>query len=446
MLLVVVIWGLAFVATGLALDSFSPPMLTALRFAIAALPALVLPRPAVSWPRLIAIGSTLFAGQFLLQFFAITDGVPPGLASLLVQTQALFTIMFAAMVLRERPTARQIAGVITAFAGLVLIVLTVGQDLTPLGFGLAMGSAISWGVGNILLKGLGDVDMLHLVVWLSLVPPLPALALALMVDGPAALAYDLSIASSSAVLSALYLGVVATLFAYAVWGRLLRRYPAATVTPFALLVPFVGGYSSALVFGEQFGPLRLAGMALVLLGIAVIVLPWDRLAVRSRSRGREAGAGLAVEPAGRADAPGVVELIGRVYLEYGFVYVPDVEVPDLFRFEEHYAAPRGAFYVVRDGGVIVGSVGVERLEDGSAELHRLYLDARLRGRGTGRALVETVLEWCRAQQIGRLILWSDTRFDQAHRLYERMGFRRTGERILPDDLNQTREYGFERPV
>ena len=159
-----------------------------------------------------------------------------------------------------------------------------------------------------------------------------------------------------------------------------------------------------------------------------------------------ASTALAVEPARGADAPGVVELIGRVYLEYGFVYVPDVEVPDLFRFEEHYAAPRGAFYVVRDGGVIVGSVGVERLEDGSAELHRLYLDARLRGRGTGRVLVETVLEWCRAQRIARLILWSDTRFDQAHRLYERMGFRRTGERVLPDDLNQTREYGFERPV
>src|SRR5439155_11441600 len=159
--------------------------------------------------------------------------------------------------------------------------------------------------------------------------------------------------------------------------------------------------------GERFGPLRLAGMALVLIGIAVIVLPWDRMTIDQRARPR--GTALAVRPAGRADAPGVIELIGRVYLEYGFVYVPEVEVPDLFRFEEHYAAPRGAFYVVRDGGVIVGSVGVERLEDGGAELHRLYLDARLRGRGTGRALIETVLEWCRVQQIGRLILWSDTR-------------------------------------
>src|SRR5262249_28018169 len=117
-------------------------------------------------------------------------------------------------------------------------------------------------------------------------PPLPALALALMTDGPAGLAYDLSNASSTAVVATLYLGVVGTIFAYAIWGVLLRRYPAATVTPFALLVPFVGGYSSALVFGERFGPLRLAGMALVLLGIAIIVVPWDRVPHRTELHGR----------------------------------------------------------------------------------------------------------------------------------------------------------------
>jgi O-acetylserine/cysteine efflux transporter len=135
----------AFVATKIGLESFSPPQLTALRFLIAAVPALVLPRPAITWPRLIAIGATLFGGQFLLQFFAMANGLPPGLASLLVQTQALFTIVFAAIVLRERPTARQVSGVAVAFAGLVLILLTLGQDLTVVGFCLAMGSAISWG-------------------------------------------------------------------------------------------------------------------------------------------------------------------------------------------------------------------------------------------------------------------------------------------------------------
>jgi O-acetylserine/cysteine efflux transporter len=259
-------------------------LLTALRFLVAAVPALVLPRPALTWSRLIAIGATLFGGQFLLQFFAIVNGVPPGLASLLIQTQALFTIVFAVAVLRERPTARQLMGVVIAFAGLVLILLTVGQDLTVLGFWLAMGSAISWGIGNVLLKRIGDVEMLDLIVWLSLVPPIPSLALALMMDGSAVFARAASGASWIAVASALYLGTLATLLAYAIWGRLLRRYPAATVTPFALLVPFVGGYSSALVFGERFGPLRLAGMGLVLLGIAVIVLPWDRMPLRGTAR------------------------------------------------------------------------------------------------------------------------------------------------------------------
>ncbi len=224
-LLVVAIWGVAFIATKIGLASFSPPELAALRFLIASLPALFLARPAVSWPLLGAIGLTLFAGQFLFQFFGIAHGMPPGLASIVVQTQALFTILFAALVLRERPTRRQLAGTATAFAGLALIAATVGGDLTALGLGLTAVSAISWGIGNVLVKRLPPVEMLNLMVWLSLVPPLPSLAL-------------------------------------------------------ALLAPFVASYSSSLIFGERFGPLRLGGMALVLLGIAVIVLPvgrWSRV-------------------------------------------------------------------------------------------------------------------------------------------------------------------------
>ena len=279
-LLVVVIWGVAFIATKIGLASFSPPELAALRFVIASLPALFLARPPVSWPLLGAIGLTLFAGQFLFQFFGIAYGMPPGLASIVVQTQALFTILFAALVLRERPTRRQLAGTATAFAGLALIAATVGGDLTALGLGLTAVSAISWAIGNVLVKRLPPVEMLNLMVWLSLVPPLPSLALSMALDGPTDLVRALASASWLGIAVVLYLGVVATVFAYALWGLLLRRYPAATVTPFALLAPFVASYSSSLVFGERFSPLRLGGMALVLLGIAVIVLPvarWSRV-------------------------------------------------------------------------------------------------------------------------------------------------------------------------
>ena len=148
----------------------------------------------------------------------------------------------------------------------------------------------------------------------------------------------------------------------------------------------------------------------------------------------------------RADAPWVIDLIGRVFVEYGWIWEPATEVPDLLRWTPHYEPPHGAFFVVREGERIVGSVGVNRVGDGTAELHRLYLDPALRGRGLGEALVNTILDWCRTHGVPRLVLWSDTRFMHAHRLYLRTGFRQTGERDLPEDINQTREYSFERAV
>jgi O-acetylserine/cysteine efflux transporter len=228
-----------------------------------------LPRPALAWSALVPVGLTLFAGQFLFQFAGIARGMPPGLASVIVQTQALFTIAFAALALGERPSAAQWAGSGVALAGLGLIGLGVGGDFSPAAFALTLVSPVSFGVGNVLLKRLGPADTASLVAWLSLVPPLPALALSLAVDGPLALPRALAAAPLTGLAAALFLGVVATTLAYALWGSLLRRYPAATVAPFALLVPLVGAASSALVFGERFGPLRLAGMALVLAGVVL---------------------------------------------------------------------------------------------------------------------------------------------------------------------------------
>jgi O-acetylserine/cysteine efflux transporter len=273
---VAILWGLAFVATRIGLDSFSPAQLAMLRFAIASLPIVALPRPAVRWPLLAATGLTLFAGQFILQFLGMAHGIPPGLASLVVHTQAFFTVLFAALVLRERPTRRHVGGMAIAFAGLALIAATAGADLRLPGLALTLGSAVSWGIGNIFLKRLGRLPQLDLMIWLSLVPPLPALALAIAGEGAAAVVAALAGAPWHAWAAVLYLGLVATAVAYTLWGRLLARYPVATVTPFALLVPFVGALASSIAFGERFGPLRLAGMTCVMLGLAVIVLPWPR--------------------------------------------------------------------------------------------------------------------------------------------------------------------------
>ena len=152
-------------------------------------------------------------------------------------------------------------------------------------------------------------------------------------------------------------------------------------------------------------------------------------------------------PATGMDAPDVIALLARIWEEYAFIWAPEIEFPDLFAFDEHYAPPHGAFWVVRDeAGRVVGSVGVDRVDANTAEIHRLYLDAQLRGRGLGRALVETALAWARERTLARMVLWSDTRFTQSHRLYERMGFARRGERTVPNDPNDSREYRFEREI
>ncbi|MBN8939464.1 MAG: EamA family transporter [Rhizobiales bacterium] len=272
-LLVTLVWGFAFVLTKVALETLSPPLLMAVRFLIAALPVLVVARPGLPWPWLVGLGLTLFVGQFLFQFIGIAQGVPPGLASVIVQSQALFTVAFAAALLGQHPTRRQIAALAIASSGLVCIAGTVGQDFDARALLLILVSPVSFALGNVLLKRVGDIDMFSLMAWLSLVPPLPGLALAAAIDGPASVWRAVLETSLPGWLSAIYLGLAATTFGYAVWGRLIRRYSTATVAPFALLVPFVGAAASSLVFGETFGPLRLTGMALVLAGLAILLKP-----------------------------------------------------------------------------------------------------------------------------------------------------------------------------
>ncbi len=279
--LVSVLWGLAFVAIPFGLQSFSAPQLTALRFVVAAIPVLFLPRPRIAWSLLLLIGLTLFTGQFLLLFFAYTQGLPPGVASVTQQMQAFFTVLLAALFLGELPGKAQTIGLTVALCGLGLIGLTVGADLTAAALALALGGAFSWAVGNVLVKRLGPIPMLALMAWLSLVPPLPALLVGWIADPQAAsLGQAIARASSASLLAVLYIGAIATTIAYAIWGRLLAQYQAAVVAPFALLAPCTGVLASALIFGERFNPVRYAGMALIVGGLACIVLPGAAAASR----------------------------------------------------------------------------------------------------------------------------------------------------------------------
>lgn len=273
---VTAIWGFNFVVIRLGLGSVPPLLLAALRFIVAALPVFFLPRPNIPISKMAAIGLTLFVGQFAFLFPAMKLGMPAGLASVTLQSQAFFTILFAAAALGEVPRPRQIGGAVIAALGLGTIALTVGGEFTWIGLGLTLASAASWATGNVLMRTAGKADMLPMIVWLCLVPPLPLLGLSLAIEGWPAIWGALTGFTAIGVGSVLYLAIPTTLVGFGIWGFLLKHYPASTVAPFSLLVPLFGTVSSYLVLGETFSQLRFLGMALILCGLAVIALPLPR--------------------------------------------------------------------------------------------------------------------------------------------------------------------------
>jgi O-acetylserine/cysteine efflux transporter len=271
-LLVALIWGCNFAVIRIGLDSFPPLLLTGLRFLIAAAPVLWLARPRVPWPLMLAVAGTWYVAQFALLFSAMAAGLAPGIAAVLDHMQAPFTILFA-LAIGERPTRQQIAGMAVALCGLVLVAFSIGGDVTVSGFVLGVGAGASWALGNVIYKRVGPVDQSSMIIWLSLVAALPSLALSTAIEGPALILESFATASWAGWVALAYLAGAATLAAWWMWGYLLARHPASMVAPYALLVPVLSAVISWFAFDERFGPLRLAGMILIVAGLAIVALP-----------------------------------------------------------------------------------------------------------------------------------------------------------------------------
>ncbi|MCT9932067.1 EamA family transporter [Planotetraspora sp. A-T 1434] len=261
------VWGFNFVVMQAGLKHYPPLMYAALRFLVAAFPAvLVIGSPRVPWRWVLATGASLGVAQFGLLLVGMRAGMPAGLSSLVIQVQAVFTALFAIPLLRERLSRRRVAGMALAFGGLGVIAIGVVARSSAIPFGaflLCVGAAAGWGLGNIAMRKAAPPDALRFMVWVSAVSSVPLLGLALVADGPSSLA----VFSAEGVGAVLFTGLVSTLGGYGVWGWLLTRYDASVVAPYALLVPVFGLSSAALVAGERISWLTVAAGALILSGL-----------------------------------------------------------------------------------------------------------------------------------------------------------------------------------
>jgi len=272
-LAVVAVWGTNFVVIRVALDDLPPLLFAALRFTFAFLPAaFFVRRPAVRWQPLAAYGVLIGFGQFGLLYIAMRSDISPGLASLVVQSQVFFTIGLAMYFARERLQAFQIAALLLATAGIVVILAHADGSTTPLGLGLVLIAAMSWAIGNHVARTSGVSDMFGFVVWSSVFAVPPLVIGSLLFEGPASIGAALARADAATWAAVLWQSVGNTLFGYAAWGWLLARHPAATITPSALLVPVFGMASSAILLGEGLPGWKLLAATLVMGGLAVNIL------------------------------------------------------------------------------------------------------------------------------------------------------------------------------
>src|SRR6478752_1667725 len=236
--LVAVLWGLNFVVIDRGMVGIPPLLFLAIRFIVViGLAIWFVPRPPVPWRTVAAVGLFMSLGQFAFLYASMAAGLPPGLASLVLQAQVVFTIVIAAGVLREVPTTYQIAGVGLGVVGLVVGGLGRGGHV-PLGaLLLCLAAALSWGTGNVVSRASRATGGLSLTVWSALVVPVPALALSLMIDGPGGIADGLAAFGWQAALSTLYTAGLASIVGYGIFNGLLSRNPAPAVVPWVLLVP-----------------------------------------------------------------------------------------------------------------------------------------------------------------------------------------------------------------
>lgn len=268
--LVAVVWGFSFVAIKIGVEVFPPLLFSALRFTLAAIPLVFfVSLPKVSLGLILGIGFMLGVVKFSLLFLGMSAGLSAGLASLIVQAQVFFTVILAAIILGDRPSRWEVLGIFVAFCGIATITTTIDAGATQLGFLLVLLAALAWAATNILMSRAGQVQMLNLMVWISLVPPVPLLVLSLLFESDSWPA--MSEIGIGGVWALVYVTFVGTVLGFAGWGFLLARQGAGRVAPFALLVPIVGMASSAMILGESFGPVRLLGASLVIAGLCLSV-------------------------------------------------------------------------------------------------------------------------------------------------------------------------------
>ncbi len=265
---VTVLWGFTFVVMRDLLDMLPPFLMATVRVVAAGLPVLLLRLPRTPFYWVLLLGATQGAAQMALLLFGMEFGMPAGLAALVLQTQVLFTTGLAFMMLGEKPRWAQYAGIAISLVGMVVIASTMPGGATIIGFFMVILAALTWAGSNIIVKLAGTDEVLRLVAWAHVIGILPLLALSYIFEGESEIFHIMARLSWRGIGDIVFLGLISTFGGFGLWSYLMRKNSASAVATFSLIIPISGMTSTALLLGEEVGAVRMAGAAVVLVGLA----------------------------------------------------------------------------------------------------------------------------------------------------------------------------------
>jgi O-acetylserine/cysteine efflux transporter len=269
---VTAIWGLNFSVTKFGMEYVPPLFLNALRFTVVALMAFVIPRPSVDWRIFAGIGVFIGVIKFSLVFVGIKLGLGAGLSSVVIQGQVFFTIILAFLLYKERVQIYQVIGLLIGFAGLFVMSFDDGGDFNLLGFALTVLGSLMWGIANMFFRRTGSTEAVAVIVWASVVALIPLWLLSAFFDGPDVIMQSFQNFNLQVIFVVLFASIFSTVFAYSMWGKMLSKYPAADVTPFALLIPVSGLLGGVFIVNETISVIAMIGIIIIMIGLAVSIL------------------------------------------------------------------------------------------------------------------------------------------------------------------------------
>lgn len=268
--LIVITWGLNFVAMQIGLDNMPPFFLAFCRFFLSSIPLVFfVKKPDIPWKYIGAYGLSMFFIQFALLLSGMKAGVTPDLAGIIMQVQVLFSSLIAWFVFREKIEPWQLIGGIVAFSGICFIGVKINGDISTIGFLFVVGAASAWSCGNALTRKLQNASPVGLVVYGSLLAWPPLLLLTCLVEGPHQIWDSLQNINISAIGTLLYLSYVTVIFSFIAWSFLIKTYSLLTIVPFSFFIPIIAMFSAALILKEPLPYWKMVAASVVLLGLVI---------------------------------------------------------------------------------------------------------------------------------------------------------------------------------